>query len=1147
MSFPIFRLASPALALVCCLALLPTGRLAADVFSNVPEATAEGYQVLYELNLPTDASYRNATAPAYTVDNSAAAPACDRVAYYLELSLSGGGTQWVYASMDAFTTVPKQFGLPHHVLNPVKHQRVVENLNIVSNVAGVQTGHSIDGGVIEMWPSDYDANRSLFYAGNGGTFDWDDSNGSATTAGFGSFQVHNPIARQVVFAYNRWGVADGSSDDIGIGNSTTGNPDYTFAANAGNYTARKLVVLIRPGTHTVFSKMPSNRELYPRNLATNLATVPVQGNETAGGYDAAILRIQREGVFLSETTQPLVYSAGKAPFGFSPAIPAELAGYTFEVFMEKSGVRTLVRRAADVVAGDTLLFYGQSNTEAGKDWVGGNTTSNGYAGRWVRTFGQNADSGDATRNNLSWMQADGDGRGSNFVDPGGVGQWAIVIGGQIAASHNIPVALLNGARGGYSMAQLQKDDAQPDNLDDGPGVTRSYGRLRYRAMKAGVASTARAMFYYQGESDRNNASSHSAGYAALYQDWQTDYPALEHFYVVQVRPGCGTDVARNSVELREAQRGFGDVYPHTSVMASNGLQAHDGCHYSFMGGYELLGLYHFAQVSRDLYGGPTLPDIDAPNPATVAFDGDDHSRIRLTLRDAASTILFPPGALGDFALVGGSASITGYQVAGNVIYFNLSGPAPSGVRLEYRSHQGPGDFVTNASGMGLLSFSMALGAAPPVLSFTAPAMTRAAAVGETVAIAAATSQGANGPATRLVFLVNGVPQAESAGATFSGSWVVPVAGAHVLEIRAYDAAGNFAIAQRTILTASGTSPGVPTSLKVWLRAESGVETDGGGQISAWRDQKGGFDAVQGNAAAQPVFIEKGLGNGPAIRFSGSQFLTGSGGMSTANYTKIVRFAINGSALNNLVSAATAATNGAADHAIYFDNGTAPKLYHSGPFLTSSQQVALRQPTIIHAGYNAVSNAGSIFVNNLNGGTGTAAGDNSVTNYQLGAFAGGAFLDGDLSDVLIYDRILTSNERITVFNYLDDKYRTPLSLWLKARPALAGSLAADPAGDGIPALVEYALGLDPAVNNSGSARLPQVQPDGAGWKVVYQQAAASPDVIVSLCVSNDLVNWTTVTAVPAGEAGGLKSFRYTLPTGAGGANGSFARLKVALPR
>ena len=61
--------------------------------------------------------------------------------------------------------------------------------------------------------------------------------------GYGSMQVHNHDAKQTLFAVNHW--IEGSRADIGIGNQPKGSPDWTFAANAGSYQAKRLRVLVR--------------------------------------------------------------------------------------------------------------------------------------------------------------------------------------------------------------------------------------------------------------------------------------------------------------------------------------------------------------------------------------------------------------------------------------------------------------------------------------------------------------------------------------------------------------------------------------------------------------------------------------------------------------------------------------------------------------------------------------------------------------------------------------------------------------------------------------------------------------------------------------------------------------------------------------
>src|SRR5690625_2211147 len=79
--------------------------------------------------------------------------------------------------------------------------------------------------------------------------------------------------------------------------------------------------------------------------------------------------------------------------------------------------------------------------------------------------------------------------------------------------------------------------------------------------------------------------------------------------------------------------------------------------------------------------------------------------MRLLLRNPA-TLQFPAGALADFHVTNTAGTITGAIVDGDSILFQLSAPAASNSLIEYRSHLGPGEWVTNANGVGMLSFSI---------------------------------------------------------------------------------------------------------------------------------------------------------------------------------------------------------------------------------------------------------------------------------------------------------------------------------------------------------------------------------------------------------------------------------------------------------
>ena len=121
-------------------------------------------------------------------------------------------------------------------------QQNVANLNVYSNVKGIVTGTGLAGGNIEFWPNNYGpANAAQVPNASAQVWDFGDQL-SGPAAGYGSMQVHNHDAKQTLFALNHWN--EGSRADLGIGNQPKNNPDWTFAANAGSYKAKRLRVLV---------------------------------------------------------------------------------------------------------------------------------------------------------------------------------------------------------------------------------------------------------------------------------------------------------------------------------------------------------------------------------------------------------------------------------------------------------------------------------------------------------------------------------------------------------------------------------------------------------------------------------------------------------------------------------------------------------------------------------------------------------------------------------------------------------------------------------------------------------------------------------------------------------------------------------------
>jgi hypothetical protein len=245
------------------LALLPL-LSKADVFTNVPSSELTGYQLVYQLAIPTNSPGWNTTgmltgASGYSVNNAAsiANGSFTRVGYYFELqgaTTTGLPNGWIFVSFDAagFTNQASKIGVPSTTSSEV-YQQNISNMNVYSNVPGIVTGMGFSTGNIEFWPTNYAQPNTGGNVPNasGSTFDFGDTM-SGTGGGHGSMQIHNHdldgagpgTAGQTLFAYNAWGAARVS--ELGIGNNPTSgqSPDWTLTANAGSWTTKNLQILV---------------------------------------------------------------------------------------------------------------------------------------------------------------------------------------------------------------------------------------------------------------------------------------------------------------------------------------------------------------------------------------------------------------------------------------------------------------------------------------------------------------------------------------------------------------------------------------------------------------------------------------------------------------------------------------------------------------------------------------------------------------------------------------------------------------------------------------------------------------------------------------------------------------------------------------
>ena len=190
----------------------------------------KNFQLIYTHNM-LEAQPKNG-AVKYLLDNSSKVKgSIKRLGYLMQLTTKDNQEEWALVLMDPFTQDFKKIGVPTSKAR-ISFAQPVNNLAVFSNVKNVCKGF-FNAGSIEFWSGNYKQPNQYNVAGaSASTYDFGDSS-SGYGIGYGSMQIHIPAERQTVMAYNNF---TNILCDIGIGNSPTGHPDWTFSQSAKKYS-----------------------------------------------------------------------------------------------------------------------------------------------------------------------------------------------------------------------------------------------------------------------------------------------------------------------------------------------------------------------------------------------------------------------------------------------------------------------------------------------------------------------------------------------------------------------------------------------------------------------------------------------------------------------------------------------------------------------------------------------------------------------------------------------------------------------------------------------------------------------------------------------------------------------------------------------
>ncbi len=486
-----------------------------------------------------------------------------------------------------------------------------------------------------------------------------------------------------------------------FGDGTSGNglaASHTYAAYGcytvvltvsapGAETASTSVQVFAPADLDVDVTLPPDHALLPRREPfPELAELLVSGTIASPGWQTIEVLVLADDDVVASYTAPLCATTS-SPFVIGAAVPATLQSHDIVVRAIVGDRTEDIASTSDIVGGDVIVIQGQSNAVA-SNYQGVTLDTDPF----VRSFGSaSVDEGPSVADD-TWRVANGNTSNS----AGSIGQWPMKMAHDLVQEHQVPLAVFNGAHGGQPIGFFQRDDANHAN------TTTNYGRLHRRLEAAGVADYVRAVLYFQGESDGANAAGHQTGFTALVADWRDDYPNIEHLYITQVRPGCGDP----SLELRDIQRQMGRTLTGAHAMSTSAMDAHDSCHYSYDGGYELLGEQYARLLTRHLYG-ISFPDVEAIDVESATYDAGSNT-IRVQTRSDASAFTVEAGMAANFALLGTTRTVTNVTMEQKVMVLALSTGTGTPTEVRYNAHQGAGATLLNARGVGLLAFRLTL-------------------------------------------------------------------------------------------------------------------------------------------------------------------------------------------------------------------------------------------------------------------------------------------------------------------------------------------------------------------------------------------------------------------------------------------------------
>lgn len=222
-------------------------------------------------------------------------------------------------------------------------------------------------------------------------------------------------------------------------------------------------------------------------------------------------------------------------------------------------------------------------------------------------------------------------------------------------------------------------------------------------------------------------------------------------------------------------------------------------------------------------------------------------------------------------------------------------------------------------------------------------------------------------------------------------------------------------------------------LRLWLRADAGVTTNGT-TVSQWADQSGnGHEAFQATVGFQPTYLTNGLNGKPVLQFDGSgDHLTGTVTSISSPLTLIVvgYFGVINPASGDYDYMIQMGDGNNQNISIARTTAAPADAPYTNTFYSLTHNTALFGPRIPGQTWNVFSQVWSnsaprhsLFLNGKpQSVVDTGSGVTLNGNYMIGGtISGGYYLNGRVAEIILYEGALSQDARFQIENYLGDKY------------------------------------------------------------------------------------------------------------------------------